>query len=88
MKDINDFMHEVYQFYMGHMYMTPFSYVSDDSAYNTDIKVCIEFRDTTFDVSFTYFIPYTLKNRSTVEKKAIKYLKDINNHLDSMKRGI
>lgn len=88
MKDINDFIHEVYQFYMGHMYMTPFPYVSDDSAYNTDIKLCIEFRDTTFDVSFTYLIPYTLKNRSTVEKKAIKYLRDINNHLDNMKRGI
>jgi hypothetical protein len=88
MKDIHDFMHEVYQFYAGHMYMTPSTYVSNDSAYNTDIKVCIEFRDTTFDVSFTYFIPYTLKNRGTVEKKAIRYLRDINNHLDNMKRGI
>lgn len=87
MKDINDFMHEVYQFYMGHMYMTRFTYISDDS-YGNNIKICIEFRDTTFNTVFIYFIPCTSKNKGTVEKKALKYLRAIDHHLDNMERGI
>lgn len=87
MKDINDFMHEVYQFYMGHMYMTRFTYISDDS-YSNNFKICLEFRDTTFNTVFIYFIPYTVKNKNTVNKKALKYLRSIDHHLDNMERGI
>lgn len=87
MKDINDFMHEVYQFYMSHMYMTPFTYTADDE-YNSNIKICIEFRDTAFNTAFTYRIPYTVKNKNTVIKRALKYLKSIDHHLINMRRGI